>query len=208
VLDEIGDDFSNTVKLTPNFLMQFSNLLDNASYKSVIDPLISGAHVKLLGHGVNNAEEAAMKLFIMDNYYRNFNKALSGEIEMKPEYFAMKELMESAHSKLPKVDGPIVFRGAGADESTFAGNLLNGQTFNFNGRFTSSSYDEFTADMFRRGNGGNVIWRIEPKTGVDIAKINASESEVIFKPFTNYELLNIEPSASNPQVLFYNIKEL
>jgi len=107
-----------------------------------------------------------------------------------------------------KVYDAIVFRGAGSTESAFASNLVDGQTFNFNGRFTSSSFDEYTADLFRQGNGGNVMWEIESKIGVDIKKINAGESEVLFKPFTDYELLKVAPYASNSEVLIYTIKEL
>jgi carbon monoxide dehydrogenase subunit G len=116
--------------------------------------------------------------------------------------------MVAVHVKLPKVDGAVVFRGAGSEESIFASNLTNGQEFHFNGRFTSSSNDEYVADLFRQGNGGNVIWQIESKTGVDIKKINSGESEVLFKPFTIYKLLDVSASTSNSQVLIYSVKEL
>lgn len=208
VLDDIGDATSVALKTDVIFLERFNGLLQNPQYSNILDPLTSGAHNKLLGHGVNNTEEAAMKLFKGDDYFRNYNKALAGDLPMTPEYHAMKVLMEAAHTKLPKVNDAIVFRGAGSSESEFASNLVEGQKFDFEGRFTSSSFDEFTADLFRRGNGGNVIWRIESKTGVDIKKINAGESEVLFKPFAKFELLNVTRSSSNSEVLIYSIKEL
>lgn len=86
--------------------------------------------------------------------------------------------------------------------------LIKGQKFNFNGRFTSSSIDDSTADIFRRGGNGDVIWQIESKTGVDLKVINGSESEVLFKPFTQYELIDIIPSTKTQNVLIYKIKEL
>jgi hypothetical protein len=208
VLYDIGDATSIALKNDVVFLERFTSLLQNPRYSTILDPLTSGAHNRLLGHGVNNAEEAAMKLFVADDYYRNYNKALAGEIDMTLEYHAIKELMVAVHVKLPKVDGAVVFRGAGSEESIFASNLTNGQEFHFNGRFTSSSNDEYVADLFRQGNGGNVIWQIESKTGVDIKKINSGESEVLFKPFTIYKLLDVSASTSNSQVLIYSVKEL
>jgi hypothetical protein len=146
-------------------------------------------------------------LSLQDNYYEKFNKALAGSIPMTNEYYAMRELMNSAHIKLPKYRG-IAYRGAGKTESSFAKTLIEGQKFDFNGRFTSSSLEAFIADNFRYGGQGDVIWEIESKTGVDLAKINSSESEILFKPYTNYQLIKIEKSNKNNDVFIYKIKEL
>ncbi|MBF7089963.1 hypothetical protein IUY40_00165 [Flavobacterium sp. ALJ2] len=138
----------------------------------------------------------------------NFNNALSGQIPMTSEYIAMKELMIFACSKLPKQIGINAFRGAGLTESNFAKTLIKGQKFNFGERFISSSLDDYTADIFRRGHKGDVIWQIESKTGIDLKLINGSESEILFKPFTQYELIDIIPSTENQKFFIYKIKEL
>ncbi|SHL18219.1 ADP-ribosyltransferase domain-containing protein [Flavobacterium chilense] len=188
---------------------KFDNLLKNTSYNSIYEPLKNGSHIrKYANYNISIAEEAAYKLFIQDNYYSNFNKALSGVISMTPEYTEMKDLMLSAYSKFPKQIGINVFRGAGASESNFAKKLVKGQKFNFEGRFTSSSLDDYTADIFRRGNKGDVIWEIESKTGVDLKLINGSESEILFKPFAQFEVVDILPSTTTPNVFIYKIKEL
>ncbi|OWP87139.1 hypothetical protein BWK60_05250 [Flavobacterium covae] len=184
-------------------------MLKNSLFKTLYEPLENGSLIrKFAQFNVTSAEEASLKLFIQDNYYANFNKALAGEISMTTEYSAMKDLMMSACSKLPKQLNVTVFRGAGLTESNFAKTLIKGQKFNFNGRFTSSSIDDSTADIFRRGGNGDVIWQIESKTGVDLKVINGSESEVLFKPFTQYELIDIIPSTKTQNVLIYKIKEL
>jgi len=185
------------------------DLLKNASFKALYEPLENGSHIrKYAQFNVTAAEEASLKLFIQDNYYANFNKALAGEISMTAEYSAMKDLMMSACSKLPKQVNVTVFRGAGVIESNFANGLVKGKKFNFEGRFTSSSIDDFTADIFRTGGNGDVIWQIESKTGVDLKLINSSESEILFKPYTQYELIDIVPSTKTPNVFIYKIKEI
>jgi len=186
-----------------------NELLKNPSFKAIFDPLENGSHArKYSQYNVTVAEEASLKLFIQDNYYSSFNRALAGEIPMTDEYSAMKELMILAHSKLPKQIGVTVFRGAGKTESVFAKNLVKGQKFDFQGRFTSSSLDDYIADLFRRGNQGDVIWQIESKTGVDLKDINSSEAELLFKPRTQFELIDIIPSTQTPNVFIYKIKEL
>ncbi|QYS90115.1 ADP-ribosyltransferase domain-containing protein [Flavobacterium davisii] len=127
---------------------------------------------------------------------------------MTAEYSAMKDLMMLACSKLPKQLNVTVFRGAGLTESNFEKTLIKGQKFNFKGHFTSSSIDDFIADDFRRVGNGDVIWQIESKTGVDLKMINSSESEVLFKPYTQYELIDIVSSTKNHNVYIYKIKEL
>lgn len=208
LLVPIADAISYTIKQDAIFLVAFGQLLDNPLYRSFVNPLISGDHVLKLGSGVNEIEEAAMKLFVSHSYYRDYNRALAGEIEMRLEYKAMKVLMESAHNKLLKVEGTQLFRGAGEDESNFASNLTIGQEFDFEGRFTSTSYELFIADLFRRGNRGTVIWQIRSRTGVDISRINSGEREVLFKPFTKYELIDIQSASPNSEVLIYIVNEI
>lgn len=188
---------------------KIDNLIKNTSFNAIYEPLKNGSHIrKYENYNISIAEETAYKLFIQDNYYSNFNKALSGGIPMTPEYTEMKELMISAYSKFPKQIGINTFRGAGLSESNFAKRLVKGQKFNFEGRFTSSSLDEYTAVIFRRGNNGDVIWEIESKTGVDLKLINGSESEILFKPFAQFELLDIISSTTDPKIFTYKIKEL
>jgi hypothetical protein len=185
------------------------DLLKNSKFKDIYQPLETGAHVrKYLQYNVTTSEEAALKLFIQDDYYAAFNKALVGDIPMTAEYAAIRDLMISAHSKMPKQVGLKVFRGAGSSESTFAKNLVKGKKFTFNGKFTSSSIDEYTAETFRYSGKGNVIWEIESKTGVDLKLINSAESEILFKPNTQFELIDIVPSSKTPNVFIYRIKEI
>ncbi|MDN3693622.1 hypothetical protein QWZ06_15660 [Chryseobacterium tructae] len=116
-------------------LEDFSNLLKNPKFKQIYEPLENGSHVRKFGDKITIAEEASLKLFIQDNYYSDFNKALAGEIPMTSEYKEIKKLMESAQSKLPKYNG-TVFRGAGKAESDFAKKINVGEEFDFKGRFT------------------------------------------------------------------------
>jgi hypothetical protein len=208
-LDEINNAGGYLKWKAVNSGGSLSDLLKNSKFKAIYEPLENGNLLrKYAQYNITTAEEASLKLFIQDDYYTNFNKALAGEIPMTAEYSTMKDLMISAHSKLPKQIGVTVFRGAGTSESIFAKSLSRGQKFNFEGRFTSSSIDDFIANDFRRAGKGDVIWQIESKTGVDLKLINSSESEVLFKPFTKYELIDIVPNAKTPNVFIYKIKEL
>jgi NAD:arginine ADP-ribosyltransferase len=186
-----------------------SDLLRNPTFKALYEPLENGTLIrKYSQYAVTTAEEASLKLYIQEYYYTEFNKALAGEISMTAEYAAMKSLIISAATKLPKEVGRIVFRGAGATESAFARTLTKGQSFNFGGRVTSSAITEYTADLFRRGRNGDIIWKIESKNGVNLSSINPSEGEIIFKPNTQFELIDIVPSATTPNVQIYKIREL
>ena len=204
--DDASDAFCRRFGL--QIIGSLDDLLKNPIFKGIYEPLENGSLIrKYAQYRVSTAEEASLKLFVQDNYYANFNKALAGEIPMTVEYGAMKSLIISAHSKLPKYIG-TVYRGAGKTESAFAKTLSPNQTFNFNGRVTSSSIDDFIADDFRRGGLGDVIWEIQSKTGADIKLINSAESEILFKPFTGYKLINVVSSTKTPNVLIYKIIEL
>jgi hypothetical protein len=186
-----------------------NDLLRNNAFKTLYEGLENGTLVrKYSQHAVSSAEEASLKLYIQDHYYTELNKALAGEIAMTTEYAAMKSFILSAIGKLPKEFGITVFRGAGATESAFAKTLVKGQTFNFGGRITSSSTNESTADLFRRGRNGDIIWQIESKNGVSLNAINPGESEVIFKSNTQFELVDIIPSTTTPNVTIYKIREI
>lgn len=184
------------------------DLLKNPDFKVIYAPLENGTKIqKYAQYNVTIAEESALKLYIQEGYYANFNNALAGQAPMTPEYATMRDLLISAHSKLPK-EARVVYRGAGITESNFAKGLTKGQKFDFEGRFTSSSTEESIADLFRRGKQGDVVWQIESKTGIDLGLINSSEAEILLKPYTQYELIDIIPNSKDPNVFIYQIREL
>ncbi|WP_312298280.1 fibronectin type III domain-containing protein [Chryseobacterium sp.] len=203
-IEDTGEKFIK--KEAGNIAESFNELLKNPKFKQIYEPLENGSHIRKFGDGVTVAEEASLKLFIQDNYYSDFNKALAGEIPMTAEYNEMKKLMESAQSKLPKYNG-TVFRGAGKAESDFAKSLSVGQDFNFNGRFTSSSVSESEAGMFMYGGKGDIMWKINSKSGTDIRVINPKEQEILLRSNAKYKLESITPKEGNSTVLIYEITE-
>jgi TANFOR domain-containing protein len=209
LLKKLDDVAITNEILLPEKWGSLEDLLLNIKYKSIYDPLLNGSNIrKFAQYNVTIAEEAALKLYVGEDFYANFNKAMAGEIGITSEFEAVKRLLISAHSKFPKVVDINVFRGAGVSESQFAKNLSLEQEFDFKGRFTSSSNNEFTADLFRQGRKGDVIWKIKSKTGIDLQAINPDEAEIFFNTMTKFKLKRISPSITNPSVKIYEIIEL
>lgn len=202
-----SEDGLNKINNIDNIISSLDDLLKNPKFKQIYEPLENGSHIRKFGDGVTTAEEASLKLFIQDNYYSDFNKALAGEIPMTAEYNEMKKLMESAQSKLPKYNG-TVYRGAGKAESDFAKTLSVGEDFDFGGRFTSTSTEVYIASDFMRGNNGSVMWEIEAKLGTDLKSINSSEFEVLLRTNSKYKLVEIKNHPTSSDVKIYKIKEL
>ncbi|WP_326983252.1 hypothetical protein VUJ46_01520 [Chryseobacterium sp. MYb264] len=205
-IEDTGEKFIK--KEAGNIAESFNELLKNPKFKQIYEPLENGnIGRKYITHNVTSAEEASLKLFTQDDYYNNFNKALTGEIPMTTEYTEMKKLMESAQSKLPKYNG-VGFRGAGIAESAFAKKLSVGQEFGLGGKFVSSSTEKHIAGQFAAGSKGDVIWEITSKTGTDLSAINPSEAEVLFKPSTKFKVVEIVQHDEIPSMTKYKIIEL
>lgn len=183
-------------------------LIKKISFKTLYDRIIANSIPrKFAQYGVTEIEEASMLWYIdINGYYRNFNSALAGEIPITPFYNQMREILIDALNKIPKKNG-TVFRGAGSAESEFAKTLSEKQTFNFEGRFTSSSLQEEIAIDYMEQGLGDVIWQIESKSGADLTLINSQETEVLFKPNTDYLLNKVILHPTLPNVKIYKIIE-
>ena len=156
-------------------------LLKNTDFKAVYDDFISGATKRKFADRLNIEEEAILRFYTTEKGYKDFNKALRGEIPMTDFYKSQEKLMNDALEKLPKYEN-IVYRGVGKEGSKYFSLLKKGEEITEKG-FLSCSLDEDIAELFMTKNGGNTILIIEHKTGVSVSNISQLdfEGEILLK---------------------------
>ena len=156
-------------------------LLKNTDFKAVYDDFISGATKRKFADKLSIEEEAVLRFYTTEKGYKDFNKALRGEIPMTDFYKSQEKLMNDALEKLPKYEN-IVYRGVGKEGSEYFSLLKKGEEITEKG-FLSCSLDEDIAELFMTKNGGNTILIIEHKTGVSVSNISQLdfEGEILLK---------------------------
>ncbi len=128
-------------------------------------------------------------------YYSSLNSYLRGEsvysitAAKKKEYDQFKIVCNRGLEKMPKFEG-VVWRGANISESIiegYAANMSKGLPITFEG-FTSTS-------RIKGANfSGNVMFRIQSKTGaiVEDISLHKSEKEVLFRAGSRFKITKME----------------
>ena len=178
-------------------------LLENSARRTDIktlkffdDPTVVASRQKILNEKIHEdfpdvtLEELTAIQHYTTNAHLNLNKALRGEIPMTDEYRAFEELLNSGMDKLPKYNGDKVFRGVKGDEAILAKTWKEGDNVSFND-FKSTSTKSSVANEF----AGDVVYEISNPKGRNICGVSClpGESEVLFKPGSNFKVKEIKP---------------
>ena len=168
-------------KRTAESSRSLKRLLTNEDYKRIYNDFVSGKVTRKFIKELSLEEEAVLRFYTTKEGYKNFNRALRGEIPMTDFYISQKNLMNQALNKLPKYNKPV-YRGLGKEGSKYFSSLKKGDKITEKS-FLSSSLDEDVAELFMNRNNGNTILIIEHKSGVSIANISQSgfEGEILLK---------------------------
>ncbi|KAA0127546.1 ADP-ribosyltransferase [Chryseobacterium sp. SN22] len=154
-------------------------------------------------------EEAILRFYTTNAGYKNFNKALRGEIEMTEEFKIQKELMNKALDKLPKYQSnELLYRIETLSEEQITkiykvGNIIE------NKQFTSTTYSETAIERGIEHRGATLLLRIEGKNGRLIEDLSTLkiEREVLFKSNTKFIVKEVG-FAPNPYEPWVPIKRV
>ncbi len=136
------------------------------------------------------------------------NTALKGG-NLTPELLEFKNVLNGALDKLPNYQN-IVYRGLGDIESIGAEFWTVGQKIP-NPAFVSSSTSANIAEQYMAFRGGNVVLKIESKTGklIQEASLLPLDKEVLFRTGREFEVIQpATPKPGNPSILEVTLKEL
>ena len=177
-----GEGIGNVGKVTKIHINEdLKKLLSNEGYREIYNDFVTGKVARKFTKELSLEEEAILRFYTTKEGYKNFNRALRGEIPMTDFYISQKNLMNQALNKLPKYNKPV-YRGLGKEGSKYFSSLKKGDKITEKS-FLSSSLDEDVAELFMNRNNGNTILIIEHKSGVSIADISQSgfEGEILLK---------------------------
>lgn len=163
-------------------------LLKNKEFVKHLEDLQYGRIKRVYPNILSLEQEAVLRFYTTNVGYKNFNKALRGEIEMTDEFLAQEQLMNQALDKLPnlKTDA-LLYRIENLTDVEIKEYYKVGEEVT-NKHFTSSSYDMFSIGEAMRKRKFTVLIRIETKTGKLIQSISTykDEGEVLFKSNTTF----------------------
>ena len=177
-----GKGIGNVGKVTKIQINEdLKKLLSNEDYRKIYNDFVTGKIARKFTKELSLEEEAVLRFYTTKEGYKNFNRALRGEIPITDFYLSQKNLMNQALNKLPKYNKPV-YRGLGKEGSKYFSSLKKGDKITEKS-FLSSSLDEDVAELFMNRNNGNTILIIEHKSGVSIANISQSgfEGEILLK---------------------------
>ena len=177
-----GKGIGNVGKVTKIQINEdLKKLLSNEDYRKIYNDFVTGKIERKFTKELSLEEEAVLRFYTTKEGYKNFNRALRGEIPITDFYLSQKNLMNQALNKLPKYNKPV-YRGLGKEGSKYFSSLKKGDKITEKS-FLSSSLDEDVAELFMNRNNGNTILIIEHKSGVSIANISQSgfEGEILLK---------------------------
>jgi hypothetical protein len=167
-----------------------ADLFKNADLAAFKKSLQTDASLRKFGQYLSIEEEAVIKYYTTPSGYKDFNRALRGEIPMTDFYKDYERALNQALNKLPKSDR-TVYRGLGKEGSEYFKTLKKGDEFTEVG-FTSSSLEDDIAEHFMTKNGGNTVLIWKSKSGVLISETSEAsfESEVLFKSNKRFKIVD------------------
>lgn len=184
-------------------------LLKNEEFLKHLDDLKYGRVKRVYPKILSLEEEAVLRYYTTNAGYKNFNKALRGEIEMTDEFLAQEQLMNQALDKLPnhKTDA-LLYRIEYLTDAQIKEYYKIGEEIT-NKHFTSTCYDQFAIGEAMKKRAYTVLIRIESKNGKMIEDISTlkEENEILFKSNTEFYVKDIKMT-SNPSDWASEIKTI
>ncbi|WP_299883580.1 ADP-ribosyltransferase [uncultured Lacinutrix sp.] len=148
-------------------------------------------------------EEAVLKFYTTKEGYKNFNKALRGEINITDFFKAQKKLMNSALDKLPNYKSKgVLYRIENLTEDQINNIYKKGEVIK-NKHFTSSTYDiDSIAEAMRNRPYTVMILIKDSKSGKLIENLSTLkiEKEVLFRSDIEFIVEKIS-IGTNPETL-------
>ena len=196
-------------------------LLKNTDFKAVYDDFISGATKRKFADRLNIEEEAILRFYTTEKGYKDFNKALRGEIPMTDFYKSQEKLMNDALEKLPNHNNQtLLWRGLKNTNLDDIKKIYKEGDVIIEKNFVSTTYniDDFIKSS--RIRNFDYIIKIEGKNGKLIETISAlpEEAEVLFKSNTSFKVekagfdlhpdINYEDLNGMPFIWTIKLKEL
>ncbi|WP_234974610.1 ADP-ribosyltransferase [Tenacibaculum agarivorans] len=158
------------------------------SFKKYLEDLKNGIAKRVFEGFLTVGEEAMLKFYTTNLGYKDFNKALRGEIPMTDFFFEQEKLMNQGLDKLPnfKSEG-LLYRIENLTEAQIRDVYKVGSEI-LNKHFTSTTYDMFAIGEAMQRRPFTVLIRIESKTGKLIEPLSTfkEEAEVLFKSKTRF----------------------
>ena len=140
-----GKGIGNVGKVTKIQINEdLKKLLSNEDYRKIYNDFVTGKIARKFTKELSLEEEAVLKFYTTKEGYKNFNRALRGEIPMTDFYISQKNLMNQALNKLPKYNKPV-YRGLGKEGSKYFSSLKKGDKITEKS-FLSSSLDKDVAN--------------------------------------------------------------
>jgi hypothetical protein len=168
-------------------------LKGNTSFASYFNGLTNGTITRKFANILSIEEEAVLKFYTTNSGYKDFNRALRGEIPMTDFYTAQKNLMEQALAKIPNstFNGSqnLLYRIENLTEAQISSIYVEGSTINTKA-FTSATYSEDAIIEAIRSRSHTVLIRIEGKNGKLIEDLSTlpAEKEILFNTGSNFKV--------------------
>ncbi|MBD0256487.1 MAG: hypothetical protein ICV83_12280 [Cytophagales bacterium] len=191
LLDGAGD-----VVRAGDGLSTFSVLFKNEKVSEIINQIKSGI-LKNTKKGILTDEEfAVIRYYTTPEGYRNFNRALRGEIDMTPFFQEYKAFLNASLEKLPiynQIQEKILWRGLKNIELSKVKDMYKLDEVIEEKHFVSSAYDEGKFIASSRERDFEVILKIKAKSGRLIDDISSmpEEAEVLFKTNTKFKVKKV-----------------
>ena len=151
-----------------------------------------------------------MRFYTTKEGYKNFNRALRGEIPITDFYLSQKNLMNQALKKLPTSNhnNSLLYRIEDLSEDKISELYVQGSIIKTKG-FTSATYSEDAVIEAMRNRPYTILIRIEGKDGKLIEGLSTlpSEKEILFKSETIFKVEKVGFSP-NPEDYMIPIKTI
>lgn len=151
-----------------------------------------------------------MRFYTTKEGYKNFNRALRGEIPITDFYLSQKNLMNQALKKLPTSNhnNSLLYRIEDLSEDKISKLYVQGSLIKTKG-FTSATYSEDAIIEAMRNRPYTVLIRIEGREGKLIEELSTlpSEKEILFKSETIFKVEKVGFSP-NPEDYMIPIKTI
>ena len=197
-------------KRTAESSRSLKRLLTNEDYKRIYNDFVSGKVTRKFTKELSLEEEAVLRFYTTKEGYKNFNRALRGEIPMTDFYISQKKLMNQALKKLPTSNhnNSLLYRIEDLSEDKISELYVQGSIIKTKG-FTSATYSEDAVIEAMRNRSYTVLIRIEGKDGKLIEGLSTlpSEKEILFKSETIFKVEKVGFSP-NPEDYMVPIKTI
>ena len=197
-------------KRTAESSRSLKRLLTNEDYKRIYNDFVSGKVTRKFTKELSLEEEAVLRFYTTKEGYKNFNRALRGEIPMTDFYISQKKLMNQALKKLPTSNhnNSLLYRIEDLSEDKISELYVQGSIIKTKG-FTSATYSEDAVIEAMRNRPYTVLIRIEGKDGKLIEGLSTlpSEKEILFKSETIFKVEKVGFSP-NPEDYMIPIKTI